>query len=139
VTCTNCHSGGTGPAPVPVHVTSTDVTLSSPAPSPRRTPRRLTGYTRVCTSATPVQDLVPLDENRLYIEVQAVDQDVVICTDISQSQDPVNVTTGLANPNGILLPKANTVPTRIEGAGRMWVTAAVYPARVSVYLVHPEG
>lgn len=139
MTCTNCHGSDVRPAPIPVHLTSSDVAMGAPAPAPRRTPRRLTGFTKVCTSTAPVQDLVPLDENRLYIEVQAVDQDVVICTDISQSQDASNVATGLPNPTGILLPKANTTPTRIEGAGRMWVTAAAYPARVAVYVVHPEG
>jgi hypothetical protein len=138
MTCTDCQGQGHGQPfePVKVHLVA-DSTKASPGPGPR--PRRLTGFTKVMTSAIPLVDLVPYDPARLYIEVQATSNDVVICTDLSQAQDPANVASGIPNPNGILIPHANTTPQRLEGANRMWAVAAAYPALLTVAVMHEEN
>ncbi len=145
--CEGCGgTGGEGYPAVRVHLAAVEpgaaaaLSTSSPAPaaSPRR-PRRSTVRTFVCTSATPIAPLCGQDDRRLYADVRALDQDVVICTDLSQAQDTANTTASQPNPNGYVVQSANPVPERIEHAGPLWAVAASYPARVSVKFVHEEG
>lgn len=100
--------------------------------------RHTTAITKNLTAASPIIDLVGYDETRCYIRIQSGGNNVVVCTDISQAQDPANQIAGVPNPNGLLLTAGNTAPFDIEGAQRMWAVGNTYPAQVTYVVVH-EG
>jgi hypothetical protein len=119
--------------PVSVHVASSDVPMGG---TPRRKVRQVKVITKNLTATTPVVDLVGYDETRLYIQVQAGGSNIVICTDLSQAQDPANQVPGVPNPNGLLLSAGNTVPWKLEGCGRMWAVGNTFPSQVTYSIVH---
>lgn len=93
----------------------------------------VTCYTVVLgTGTNAVQELLPLDETREFAMVQAIDNDVVVCHTSAQAQGAANSTSGLPNPSGYLLPKANTGPTPIHGTNRVLVTSQANAGRISV-------
>jgi hypothetical protein len=121
--------------PVPVHVTNTEALAGAASPG-RHKVRQVKLLTKNITAAQPIIDLVPYDETRLYIQVQAGGNNVVICTDLSQAQDPDNQVAGVPNPVGLLLTAGNTVPWKIEGCQRMWVVGNTFPSQVTYTSVH---
>src|ERR1700734_3423469 len=93
---------------IPVVLTNPEMLAGMAAPV-RHKVRQLKVITKNLTAATPIIDLAPYDETRLYVLVQAGGNNIVICTDLSQAQDPVNQVAGVPNPNGMLLTAGNTV------------------------------
>ena len=119
--------------PVPVTIHNPD---SLRPPATRRRVRHAKMVTRNLTAAQPVIDLAGYDETRVYILAQAGGNNIVVCTDISQAQDPANQVAGVPNPNGLLLTAGNTIPFKIEGAQRMWAVGNTYPAQITFVVVH---
>ena len=129
--------------PVDVHVVSANEGVMIPAPGRRlRNAVTLTrNMTAAGTNPGPVIDLVPYDTNRLYILVQATgSNNIVICTDLSQAQDPANQVPGIPNPNGYLLAAGSTMPmpVRIEGCQRLWAVGNTFPSQVTWISIHEQ-
>lgn len=118
-----------GYAPVKVHVVADSTRQATPASPPRMAGMYLT---IVLTSAAPVRNLIGTDPNREYILAQASGNDVVLCATKAQALDAYNEATGLPNPDGLLLPKANTAPSPLKTTEALWAAAAAYPALVSL-------
>lgn len=131
-------SGVAKPKPVPVEITNAEALAGAGTKYGHsvRKVRHATVMTKNLTAATPIVDLVPYDETRLHILVQAGGNNIVICTDISQAQDPANQAAGVPNPNGLLLTAGNTAPFLIEGAQRMWAVGNTFPSQVTWVNVH---
>lgn len=119
------------PPIVRVHLAGSDVPFGR-----RRAERRLTTFTKVITAAAPVADLLPYDPGRIIARVQALDNDVIVTTSFGEAQDVANTTVGQPFANGLVVAKANPFPWPLDGAQRMWATAAAYPARITVAVVH---
>jgi hypothetical protein len=111
--------------PVPVSVCDPVVTVAT-------VPQHVSFHTLVLTTDDPQRQLLPLDALRVEALVQALDQDVVLTSSRSQAQSTANTVASLPNPDGAILPKANTTPTRMPATAEVWATAQVLPARVSV-------
>jgi hypothetical protein len=122
--------------PVGVYLTNPEALISAAnARMGKRRQKHATFITRTLLNATPV-DLVGFDESRLYILIQAGGANVVVCTDLSQAQDPANAVPGVPNPNGLLLTAGNTMPYPIEGSQRMWVVGNTFPSQVTCTVMH---
>ena len=117
--------------PVKVHITGSDIPFGK-----RQAERRLTTFTKVLTAAQPFTQIAPYDPGRICAYIRALDQDTVVSTSLGEAQDAANTTASQPFPDGQLIPKTDTTPTKFEGAQPMWITAAVYPARVTVQLLH---
>jgi hypothetical protein len=127
------------PRPIPVHIASANEGLLLP-PAPRRRPlRNAVVMTRNMTAITPIVDLVPYDTNRLYILAQCGGNNIVVCTDISQAQDPANQVAGVPNPNGYLLTAGNTTPIKFEGCQRMWAVGNTFPSQITWVAIHEQA
>jgi hypothetical protein len=122
--------------PVRVHITSANEGVMIPAPGRRL--RNAVTLTKNMTAAIPIIDLVPYDTNRLYILVQAGGSNIVLCTDLSMAQDPVNQVPGVPNPNGLVLTAGNTMPLRIDGCQRMWAVGNTFPSQVTWIAIHEQ-
>lgn len=105
---------------VRVHLAGSDVPLGT-ARGPRRKPVMIT-HTVYLTANTPVAVVFGRDDSRRVAYVQALTNDVTLCT--SQS----NAAAG----EGAILPHANTAPTPVEGVNQLWAYAGTTPAQVSV-------
>lgn len=121
--------------PIPVHVTNAkEVAAAAPT---GKCHYDVTFRTIQLTAANPVKPLCPLDLSRQYLQVQSFTNDVVLCESQSKAQDPANSATANPGfPEGYLLPKANTMPTRIDTTDAIWVTAGTLPAQISVTLIN---
>jgi hypothetical protein len=126
------------PTPVPVHVVSANEGVI-PGAAPRRRLRRAVTRTRNMTAAEPVIHFAHQDNNRLHLLVQAGGNNVVLCTDISQAQDPANQVAGVPNPNGYLLTAGNTMPTKIEGCQNMWAVGNTFPSQLTWIEIHEQA
>ncbi len=104
--------------PIPVHISNAEA-LAGKMPAKVR---NAIVWTRNI-AAGQIIDLCPYDVSRLYVQVQAGGSNVVICTDLSQAQDPGNLVAALTNPVGLVLGAGNTFPYKIEGVQRMWAVA----------------
>jgi hypothetical protein len=122
--------------PVRVHVVSTEVAA---APK-RRKQKRTVCNTAVLTSTEPVQEILPKSDKRVVAFVQALDNDVVIVTSISQGQAKSNTATNVPYPSGTYLPKANTAPLRIDGNDLVYagITTTASNSRVSIIATYYE-
>lgn len=128
--------------PVRTHIVSSDIPLGH-APSNRHH-RDVTFRTIVLTAANPIRVLCAADLSREYLLVSAATNDVVLCENQSKAEDPANSVAGLPNPEGYLLKASATTaganlsfdPVRLESTDLIWVTAASFPAQVSVLLVN---
>lgn len=123
---------------VRVHVVGMNEGLVT-APPRRRRLRNAVVQTYNLTALHPIHHFLPYDTNRLYALVQAGGSNVVVCTDLSQAQDPANQVAGVPNPNGYLLTAGNTVPVKIEGCQNMWVVANTYPSQLTWIAIHEQG
>lgn len=89
---------------------------------------------------TSIRPLCAADLSREFIIVAAMTNDVVLCETQSKAQDPANAVAGLPNPEGSLLKASTTTlafpPLKIPCTDQVWVTAASFPALVSVILVN---
>ena len=103
--------------PIPVHV------VSSSVPVKKKRQKRTVFNTVILTSADSVQQLLPQSDLRVCAYVQAIDNDVVLASSVSQGQAKSNTASGVPFPSGTYLPKANTAPYRIEGNEAIWVAA----------------
>jgi hypothetical protein len=111
--------------PVPVHVASSAVPMGAHHP-PRL---RISTFTRTLAAAGNL-DLVPDNPAREYLLLQVIGtQTVVLCSALSQAQDPANTTVGLPNPNGSVLATGIVIP--VKANNRLWI-AAPAAAQVSV-------
>lgn len=117
-------------APVRVHVESSDVPPAAAAP-----PEQLiiTTRTLVLTSARPI-DEIALDPGRVYAIVQVFGNTAVLCTSLTQAQDPANAITGLPNPSGALLTAGQIIP--VKAINHLWFTAAAFPTQISLIIAH---
>ena len=116
-------------APVRVHVASSDV-----LPAEHRTPELvITTRTLVLTSTRPI-DEIALDPGRVYAIVQVFGNTAVLCTSLTQAQDPANAVTGLPNPNGSLLTVGQVIP--LKAVNHFWFTAAAFPTQISLIIAH---
>jgi hypothetical protein len=125
------------PRPISVHVASSAPSaLGAPA---RRKLRNAVTLSYSLTSAHPIHHMLPYDTNRLYALVQVGGNNVVLCTDLSQAQDPANQAAGVPYPNGFLLTAGNTMPVKIEGCQNMWVVANTFPSQVTWIAIHEQA
>jgi hypothetical protein len=122
-------------APVPVHVTNAEALGGAGSPF-RHKVRQLKLITKNLTATTPIIDVAPYDETRLYILMQCGGNNIVLCTDLSQAQDPANVVATIPNPNGLVLTAGNTIPYKIEGCQRMWAVANAFPSQLTLAFLH---
>lgn len=116
-----------------VHITGTDVPQAPPA---ARQPPPASFGTIVLTAAYPVRLLLPLAPSREWAIVQALDNDIVLCDSEGQAQDPSNADTGLAAPQGGVVPVGVVIPLRNRNA--VYVTAASFPSRVSIIAAYAD-
>lgn len=116
-----------------VHIASSDVPQAAPA---ARQPPPASFYTLVLTAAYPVRLMLPLAPSREWAIVQALDNDVVLCDTEGQAQDPANADTGLAAPQGAVVPVGVVIPLRNRNA--VYVTAATFPSRVSIIAAYRD-
>jgi hypothetical protein len=128
--------GDTQLAPVPVHVDNLHELMAGAASPVRHKVRQGKAITKNLTAAIPVIDVAPYDETRLYILMQVGGNNIVLCTDLSQAQDPNNQVATVPNPDGFLLTAGNTLPYKIEGCGRLWAVGNSYPAQLTMWFVH---
>lgn len=117
-----------------VHVASSDVPAAAPA---RSEAPPASFYTIVLTAAFPVRQMLPLAPNREWALVISADNEVVLCDSQGQAQDTANADSTLAQPQGGLLPANLVVPLRNKNA--VWITASVFPSRVTVFAAYKEG
>jgi hypothetical protein len=120
--------------PIPVLVANAGEVGGKP-----RRHRVATFRTRNLTAANPIVHLCPYDETRLYIQIQAGGSNVVLCTDISQAQDPCNQVAGVPNPDGLLLTAGNTMPFRLEGSQHIYAVGNTFPSQLTWVTVHESG
>lgn len=116
-----------------VHVKSSDVPQAAPRPAQ---PPPASFYTVVLTAAFPVRLLLPLARNREWALVQAFDNDVVLCDSQGQAQDAANADSALAAPQGGLVATGVVLPLR--NRNEVYVTASVFPSRVSVIAAYSD-
>ena len=115
-------------APIPVHVSNAaELAGAGHRDHPRKLMQAVTLTRNI--AAGQIVDFLPYDTTRLHVRVQAGGSNVVLCTDLSQAQDPANVAVGIPNPNGLLLTAGNTTPFKVDGVQRMW---AVAPAAAQI-------
>jgi hypothetical protein len=106
----------------------------------RRKARSVVFYTVVLTSDEPAKQVLRPDPNRVIAYVQAGGANVVLTTNRADAQSRQNTgDTGLAQPNGALLPYGNTSPTPLETTSEVWAATPTYPAQVSVVAVYEAG
>ncbi len=121
--------------PVPVRLTNAELRAGAASPI-RHKVRQLKVITKNLTATVPIIDVAPYDETRLYVLVQAGGNNIVLCTDISQAQDPVNQVAGVPNPNGLLITAGNTIPWKLEGCQRMWAVGNTFPSQLTMAFLH---
>lgn len=105
---------------VNVHLTGSDIPVGAPPAPNRRLVTIL--HTVYLTAETPVAPVFGRDLSRKAGWVQAIGNDVTLCTSKSNA----------AIGEGAILPHANTAPTPVEGVNELWAYASSYPAQVSV-------
>ena len=128
--------GDTQLHPVTVHVDNIHELAAGAASPVRHKVRQGKAITKNLTAGTPIIDVAPYDETRVYILMDVGGNNIVLCTDLSQAQDPANVIATIPNPNGFVLTAGNTVPYKIEGCGRMWAVANAFPSQLTMWFVH---
>ena len=106
-----------------------DANKAKDRPSEFRTAHR----TIVLNAANPYTQLAGVDLARVGIFMNVMDNPIVLSGSISEASDANNTTGALAAPNGRLMPVANDYVVR--GQDEHWVSAAVYPTRVSFTIV----
>ena len=116
-------------APVRVHVESSDVQLAGHAP-PKLV---ITTRTLVLTAARPIDELA-FDPGREYAIIQVFGNTAVLCTSLTQAQDPANAVAGLPNASGALLTVGQVIP--LKAINHVWFTAAAFPTQISVIVAH---
>jgi hypothetical protein len=124
-------------SPVPVKLTNPEA-LGGAGPRKRRV-KQITFRTRNLTATSPIAHLCAYDETRLYILIQAGGNNVVLCTDISEAQDPANQVAGIPNPNGFVLTAGNTNPIPVPGCQPIWAVGNTYPSQVTWITVHESA
>ncbi len=120
-----------GPGPV-LPMVPIPVTVCEPVVSVPTVAQHISFHTVALADGDAYRQLLPLDALRVSALVQAFDQDVVLTNSRSQAQSAANTVANLPNPDGAILPKANTSPTLLTTVAEVWVTAQTLPARVSV-------
>lgn len=118
--------------PVPVHVIADDTAVQQLPPH-----MDVRAYTVVITAANPVPEVLSQDHTREYAVLQALDNQVVLCSSKSDAQNAGNTVVGLPNPAGAVLAVGIAIP--VKGTSHMRVAAAVYPSRVSVIAGYRVG
>lgn len=97
----------------------------------RRERLAIATHTVTLTAANPIQNLVNHEPNRCKLQLIVPDNPVVVCDSYGQACDQANQTAGLLNPNGGLLP-VSAYAYELPTTDLLYVTAAAYPARVTV-------
>jgi hypothetical protein len=120
-----------GSAPVFVHVVKDDTKITS---DKRPIETRVAHRTMVLTANNTYLQVAGYDPARIRIYVNVLDNPIVVCSSISQASDLNNAVTGLAAPNGRILPNG-TGEFIIPGPDEVWIAAAAYPARVSFTII----
>jgi hypothetical protein len=118
--------------PVPVHLVADDTKQQHLPPH-----MDVRTYTIVITAANPVPEVLPQDRTREYAVLQALDNQVVLCSTKADAQQPGNSVVGLPNPAGAVLATGIAIP--VKGTSHMRLAAAVYPSRVSVIAGYRTG
>lgn len=118
----------TGEGHLKVHIASSDVHPEAPA----RKQRRTVFNTVVLTANEPVQEILPKSENRYCAYVQAIDNDIVLASNLAQGQAKVNTAASVPSPSGAYLPKANTAPLKLDGNDLIYAAATTTASNTRV-------
>jgi hypothetical protein len=113
--------------PIPVQVIN--------HPEPKRYEKRAAYRTAVLTANNPSAQLAGYDPLRICIRFTGHANAFVVSGSISQANDPNNLT-GVANPNGRLIPAgATNTEFTTEGQNEVWVSGATYPTIIGYEII----
>jgi hypothetical protein len=91
------------------------------------------------TGAGKAVQIAAYEPARVRTLIQALDADVVLLTQNPSVVPDATVAAGIAPADGMVIPKANTVPTEFYGPDALWINSITGVTRVNVVKEYTNG
>lgn len=91
------------------------------------------------TGAGKFVQIAAYEPSRVRTLIQALDVDVVLMTQNPSASPDAAVAAGIAPVDGMVIPKANTVPTAFYGPDALWINTISGITRVNVVKEYANG